>query len=114
MPCFASQSATKLWLAIKESDRDDDSESIVFLEKTDGLTVLAKASYATHSDGTISASGTSGNWTVPIKIKANATSKFFGYTGTIYAEVKALISGDVVVVFTGECVISNGIVRAVS
>ena len=45
---------TKLWFAVKESSEDEDTEAIIFLEETDGLTVVNGATYATVTDGEIS------------------------------------------------------------
>jgi hypothetical protein len=107
--------ATKVWLAIKAHASYADSTSVVFLEKTAGLTVLASASYATAGDGTLVITGTAGSWIITISIDEAATALLAPYDGRILdAEVKALVSGSTVSVWDGSAAISMGIVQAIT
>lgn len=108
-------SATKLWLAIKRSAKDTDSASIVLIEKTAGLTVLAGASYTPITDGALTVSGSSGAWQIDIDMQEAATALLDSYTGFSYpAELKALVAGDTICIWTGNANITAGIVQAVS
>jgi hypothetical protein len=108
-------SATKVWLAIKNSAADADSAAIVFVEATAGLTVLNGAAYATIAHGTLVVSGSSGAWVVTLGLDEAATALLAGLEGSkLVAEVKALVSGSTVPVWDGAAVVSAGIVRAVA
>lgn len=107
--------ATKLWLAVKSKASDDDDEAVIFIEKTDGLTVLDGAAYTTTTDGSLSVSGSSGDWDVTIGMEEDATALLDDFSGqSLYAELKALIGGDALSVWSGRCVFNAGIVQAVS
>ena len=104
--------ATKLWLSIKASASDTDAQSLVFVEKTAGLTVVNGASYATTGNGSLTVSGSSGAWSVAIHVDEAATALLVGRNGRYIAAVKALVGTDTVSVWEGGCVIADGIVRA--
>jgi len=107
--------ATKLWLAIKLRAADADTDSMVFIEKIAGLTRVNKASYTTVAHGALTVSGSSGAWEVLIDIDEVATGLLAEHDGTTCkAEVKALISGDTVIVWSGQCIITAGVVQAIT
>lgn len=106
----ALDTATKLWLAVKSSPSDADTASIVFIEKTGGLTVLNGATYSTVANGTLAATGESGAWTITATMEEAATALLS--EAYLHAELKALVSGSTVNVWSGYCTISTGIVRA--
>lgn len=107
--------ATKLWLAIKDSAVEEDDKSLVFVEKTGGLTVLAKAAHTTTSDGDLAVTGSSGDWDIAISLSASATGQLHGYyKNTKYAELKALVSGETIVVWSGTAEISQGLVQSIT
>ena len=109
----ALDTATKVWLAIKHYTADADTVSIVFVEKTDGLTYLAQAAYTTVANGTLVITGSIGAWTITVKVEEAATALLGDWTtDTLVAEVKALIAGDTITVWDGTAKISPGIVRA--
>lgn len=111
----ALNTATKLWLAIKETDTDADASSLIFLSAAGGLSVLAKAAYATTGNGTLVVSGSSGAWTITVGIDEAATALLAAYVGGSYpAELKALVSGNTVSLWEGYADISQGIVRTYS
>lgn len=105
----------KLILAIKDS-RYEDSESMILIDSENGLTVVDGAEYATGTNGSISASGSSGDWSIGLKISKVVASLLSAYVGrTLDAELKAILAdGDAISVWTGECKIARGVVRAVS
>lgn len=107
--------ATKLWLAIKDSKSETDAQSLVFVEKTGGLTVLAKAAHATIADGSLVVSGVSGAWVIALEINASASGALHNLSGSgKFAEIKALVGGDVIVLWSGLCTISKGVIREIS
>ncbi len=106
--------ASKLWLAIKNADRAD-SEALILCEKTTGLTIVNKAEYTTHGDGSLSVTGTAGDWEITIEIDEAATGLLAAHAGNEYsAEVKALIGDDTICVWSGKADIIAGVVRAYS
>lgn len=104
----------KLYLAVKDA-RYGDSESLVLLDTEDGLTVLAGAAHGTGADGNLVVSGESGAWSIAYKVDEGVTGDLSGYVGrTMDVEIKALVGGDAISVWTGECKVMRGVVRAVS
>jgi len=107
--------ATKLWLSVKDNANDPDSKSLVFIEETAGLTYCAKSAYGTASDGSLVVSGSTGAWSVAVTLKAAASGLLHNYNGKgKAAQVKALIGGAVVEVWSGSAIISRGVVQAVA
>lgn len=106
-------SVTKMWLAIKTDDGDVDGKSIIFLEKTAGLTIVSGLPYTTTTDGSIVISGSQGAWVVTLKVEEAATA-LIGYFGTFPAELKMLLGGDTFILWSGNCIISNGVIKAYS
>jgi len=107
--------ADKVWFAIKDSVSEADASSLVFVEKTGGLTVVAKASYSTSSDGNLVVTGSSGDWTIAVTIKAAATALLHTYAGSAKkAELKAVIAGQPILLWSGDAEIFQGVIRALS
>lgn len=106
--------ATKLWYAIKERDVED-ANGLIFLEKTAGLTVVNRAAYGTAGHGSISVSGSAGDWTVAVVVDEAATSLLSAHDGLeCLSGVKALIGGEAVSIRDDDCVIRLATIRAVS
>jgi hypothetical protein len=110
--------ATKVWLAIKQSKGDTDAISLVFIEKTAGLVYLNGAAIVapiTNVYGSLAVSGSSGAWTITLKLEEQATALLQPWIEAGHpSEVKALVGGDTVAVWDGTTTITSGIVRAVS
>ena len=106
--------ATKLWLAIKTTPGDSDDASLIYIEKSAGLTRVNGAPYTPTTDGSLIVTGSSGAWSVAIYIDENANGKLFGKNCGVFAGLKALIGADTVSVWEGSCKIGDGIVKAVS
>lgn len=107
---LALDSAAKLWLAVKPKGALD-AESIIFIEKTAGLTVLASATYATVAHGSLTVSGSSGAWSVACYVDEIATSLLASYDGqSIPAELKTQSGTDDVILWSGFCDFSNGLI----
>lgn len=107
--------ATKIWFSVKENVDTTDENSLVLMEKTGGLTVVNKTTYATTTHGNIVVTGSSGDWDVQVKIDEAATSNLSDWDNAYYfASVKALIGGDAVHIWDGECRITSGVVRTYS
>lgn len=105
--------ATKLWLAIKTSANDTDNESLIFIEKTAGLTRVNGASYTTPTDGSLTVTGSSGAWVIAVFIDDPATT-LLNLNSNCIAGLKALIGGNTYSVWEGTASIINGPVKAVS
>jgi hypothetical protein len=108
----SSDLATKLWLAVKADAADADAASILFIEKTAGLTVLAGAAYTTTAHGGLTLGGTAGAWSLTVALDEAATALLSAYVGGSWpVEVKALIGADTYSYWEGRCDISAGIVH---
>ncbi|MBK8467739.1 MAG: hypothetical protein IPL32_18145 [Chloracidobacterium sp.] len=108
--------AQKIWFALKDHYLEDDSKSLLMIEKTGGLSVAAKDTYATTTDGSLQVTGVSGAWEIFISIKAAATALLHGCAGgEKLAEVKALLADDsIVVIWSGTGVVSQGVIHTIS
>jgi len=109
----ALDAATKIWFCVKTDIREADDKSLVFIEETDGLTVLNKESYATITDGSLTLSGSSGAWVITLKIEESATDLLVWF-GTYPMEIKAMVAGDTVYISGGSAVVGRRAVRAIS
>jgi hypothetical protein len=105
--------ATKLWLAVKKSTNDTDNESLIFIEKTAGLTRVNGAAYLTTADGSLTVTGSSGAWVIAIFIDDPATD-LLSLNSNCIAGLKALIGGNTYSVWDGTASIVNGPVKAVA
>jgi hypothetical protein len=105
--------ATKLWFAVKRDKRNADDVSVVFIEKTDGLTRLNEEAYSTAAHGTIAVTGSSGAWVITITLE-QAAAALLSLFGTFPMEVKAIVSSDTVFVSGGTAVVSRRVVQSLS
>ena len=105
-------SADKVWLAIKTNVAKTDAQSTIFIEQTDGLTVVNGAVYATTANGTLVVSGSSGAWVITAGLDSAVTSLL--ERGSYDAEIKYSLSGVEKVLWTGAAVVTTGIVRAIA
>ena len=105
--------ATKIWLAVKKSISDEDSESLIYIEETLGLTYLNQAAYTTAAHGSLTVTGSSGAWVITIKVEENATD-LFEFFGTYPIEIKAIVDSDTVYVSGGAAPISRRVVQAIA
>jgi hypothetical protein len=106
--------ASSVWLAIKSSVKKDDPDSLIFIEATDGLTVLDGAAYATPLNGSLTVSGTAGDWTVTLKVEAAAMAAIGLRVGSYDAEIKYKLGNDVKILWAGAAILSDGVVRAIA
>lgn len=112
---LALNTASFLWLGIKTDANDTDASSIVLIEKTDRLTVLAGAPYAIPAHGTLTVTGSSGAWVITARLDEVATGLLDGYSqNSLVAEVKARIGADDWPIWDGIAVVSRGIVREIA
>lgn len=104
--------ATLVWLAVKNADSDDDDDSLIFLEATEGLVYIDGAAAVTAANGTLAVTGSSGDWTVTYWLDEEETAKLEDYIGDAKpAAIKALVSDDTVAVWDGDCAFSRGVVK---
>lgn len=106
--------ATKLWYAIKERDVED-ANGLILIEETTGLTVVNRTAYGTAAHGSISVTGSAGDWTISVYVDEIATSLLSDHDGlNCLSGVKALVGGDAVSLRDDECVVRLATVRAIS
>ena len=106
--------ANKIWLSIKRNAAQTDDESIIFIEKTAGLTRVAGAAYATATDGSLTVTGSSGDWEIGLLLKSAATTLLGLLSGSYEAEIKYSLSGVEKPLWSGAAVITSGIVRTLT
>jgi hypothetical protein len=111
--------ADKIWFAVKHRNATQapDTEAIIFMEQTDGLTVLDKDTYATAAHGTITVTGSAGDWDIELYIEKTACTLLEDYIGSdLLYEVKALLNGetDPTYISGGVCEISGTLIEAVA
>jgi len=107
-------SATLVWLAIKRNAAQADADSLIFIEETAGLTVLDGAAYATPLNGSLTVSGSAGDWTVTLKVAAAAMAAIGLRVGSYDAEIKYKLVNDVKVLWSGAAILNDGVVRAIA
>ena len=106
--------ATKIWLAVKSEKDDTDAQSVIFIEKTAGLTVLAGAAYTTVANGSLTIGGSAGAWTITVALDEAVTALLTAYAdGMLWAECKALVAGTTASLWDGVCDVTHGIVQAI-
>jgi len=99
---------TKVWFTVKSSADDDDSESLLQIEKTAGLVYLNGAA-GTSTDATLTVTdATAGNITIVVKPASTALLPL----GTWYYDVQALFTTVVTTAGAGRFVVSSDITRA--
>jgi hypothetical protein len=108
--------ATKVWLGIKRDRRDIDDKALVLIELLAGLTVLAQEPYTGYAaDGSLVLSGSSGAWEIRARLEESVTGDLVPWGNQeMWAEVKAMVGGDTVIVWTGRCAIGYETVRAIT
>jgi hypothetical protein len=106
--------ASSVWLAIKRNTAKADADSLIFIEATDGLTVLDGAAYGTPLNGSLTVSGTAGDWTVTLKVEAAAMAAIGLRVGSYDAEIKYKLGNDVKILWAGAAILSDGVVRAIA
>jgi len=106
--------ASSVWLAIKRNTAKADADSLIFIEATDGLTVLDGAAYGTPLNGSLTVSGTAGDWTITLKVEAAAMAAIGLRVGSYDAEIKYKLGNDVKVLWSGAAILSDGVVRAIA
>jgi len=105
--------ATDTWFAAKVVDSDSDDNSIILFSETVGLERLAKAAATSASSGSLTTSGSSGDWAITLTLDEDATSSLTDYVGyTLPAELKSMVSGSTLQLWTGDCTISRGLIQA--
>ena len=108
-------SATKVWFALKDSYLETDAQSLIFIEKTAGLTHVGKSAIVSpivSTDGSLTVGGSSGAWTFTVVLKSEAAAYLADYTGSgKLGEIKATISGLDLVIGTVTGAINSGVIR---
>ena len=108
-------SATKVWFALKDSYLETDAQSLVFIEKTLGLTYVGKAAIVSPivaGDGSLTVGGSSGAWTFTVVLKSEAAAYLADYAGSNkLGEVKATIGGLDKVIGTVTGAVNSGVIR---
>jgi len=105
--------ADDLWLSLKRNTAQTDDESLIFINDT-GLTRLLGAAYATPAHGSLTVTGSSGDWTITAEIVATAMALLGQNVGSYDAEIKYRIGTDVRILWSGAAVLTDGVVRAIS
>jgi len=113
-------SATKLWFAVKRELSFEDENSVIFIEKTEGLIIVDKEEYPNEEegreaeDGSIIISGSSGDWLISLFLDEKVTALLMDYDPyTIcLAEVKAIIDGEAYNIWSGSCDINKGLIKS--
>jgi hypothetical protein len=108
-------SATKVWFALKDSYQETDAQSLIFIEKTAGLTHVGKSAIVSPivtTDGSLTVGGSSGAWTFTVVLKSEAAAYLADYAGSgKLGEVKATIGGLDIVIGTVTGAINSGVIR---
>ena len=106
--------ATKIWCVIKTRG-DDDANGLIFIEKTAGLTVVNRAAYATVANGSLTVSGTAGDWLITTDIDETASALLEAHADKDFIiGWKALVGGDAIPIADGEIRILRGSVDAIA
>ena len=108
-------SATKVWFALKDLYSETDAQSLVFIEKTAGLTYVGKSAIVSPivtTDGSLTVSGSSGAWVFTVVLKSEAAALLADYAGSRkLGEIKATIGGNDIVIGTVTGAINSGVIR---
>jgi hypothetical protein len=108
-------SATKVWFALKDSYLETDAQSLIFIEKTAGLTHVGKSAIVSPivtTDGSLTVSGSSGAWVFTVVLKSEAAAYLADYAGSgKLGEIKATIGGLDKVIGTVTGAINSGVIR---
>jgi len=108
-------SATKVWFALKDLYSETDAQSLIFIEKTAGLTHVGKSAIVSPivtTDGSLTVSGSSGAWVFTVVLKSEAAALLSDYAGSRkLGEIKATIGGLDKVIGTVTGAINSGVIR---
>jgi len=108
-------SATKVWFALKDLYSETDAQSLIFIEKTAGLTHVGKSAIVSPivtTDGSLTVGGSSGAWTFTVVLKSEAAALLAEYAGSRkLGEIKATIGGLDKVIGTVTGAINSGVIR---
>ncbi len=108
-------SATKVWFALKDLYSETDAQSLIFIEKTAGLTHVGKSAIVSpivSTDGSLTVSGSSGAWVFTVVLKSEAAALLADYAGSRkLGEIKATIGGLDKVIGTVIGAINSGVIR---
>ena len=108
-------SATKVYFALKDSYLEADENSLIFMEKTSGLTHVGKSAIVlpiVAGDGSLTVGGSSGAWTFTVMLKSEASAYLADYAGSgKLGEIKATIGGLDKVIGTVTGAINSGVIR---
>ncbi len=105
--------AGKIWFAIKLEVDDDDTQALIFVEKTAGLTRVAGVAYGTPTHGSITLGGVSGAWTFTLYLSSTVTALLENYVGSAKAAIKyELATGQEKQIWSGDVTIDYGIIQA--
>jgi hypothetical protein len=108
-------SATKVWFALKDLYSETDAQSLIFIEKTAGLTHVGKSAIVSPiatTDGSLTVGGSSGAWVFTVVLKSEAAALLAEYAGSRkLGEIKATIGGNDVVIGTVTGAINSGVIR---
>jgi len=107
----AIDSADKIWFAVKENKDNDDDASLIFLEETDGLTIVNKTTYATPANGSLTLTGSSGAWVVTIVLISEIAGMLAA--GTYYYEVKYSLSDAEYLYDSGTFYVNKSVIQEV-
>lgn len=102
---------TKMWLVVKAQKEDTDAQALIFIEKTDGLTVVNGAAYSTPTDGALTVGATS----VTMALKGAASGLLPNLDRAVYAlKVLRTSDGEPQTLASGRCDVDWGVARVVS
>ena len=108
-------SATKVYFALKDSYLEADEKSLIFMEKTLGLTHVGKSAIVSpiaSTDGSLTVGGSSGAWTFTVVLKSEAAAYLADYAGSgKLGEIKATIGGLDKVIGTVVGAVNSGVIR---
>jgi hypothetical protein len=100
-----------LALGIKVRATDADTAAILLVRSDTGLSRVNGAAYATPAHGTLTVSGSSGDWEITVTVTAAVAGLLESYSGReLPSELKNLTTDRAV--WTGKTAVTSGIVKA--
>ena len=106
-------SATKVWFAIKETPYNTDAESLIYIEQTDNLSIVnGSTSGVTAAQGTLTVSGSSGDWTITVYIASEVTGALATNNNYVY-EIKYTLDDKEYQYDAGTCYVYDGTIREI-
>lgn len=102
-----------LALGIKVRATDADTAALLLVRSDTGLSRVCGATYATPAHGTLTVSGSSGDWDITVTVTAAVAGLLEPYSGReLPSELKNLTTDRAV--WTGKTAVTSGIVKATS